>query len=73
MFTVKNTLIGAIVSAAGVMLMCFWKPSAEAFNAGRGPLAALLAMNHVWWLLGHLRLKDRVRQGKPGVWPAPSE
>jgi hypothetical protein len=70
MFTVKNTLAGALMSAAWVvwlMVAPLWDDSR--FSVMAGPFAAWGAMMHVWFLLAHLRLKDRARHGQPAVWP----
>ena len=73
MFTVKNTLVGAILTAAGVTFNLFWRPHIPEFDIGLGPMAAYGVMVHVWFLLGHLHLKRLAREGKPAVWPAPSK
>ena len=74
MFTVRNTLFGALLCAGWVLFLLvapLWRQGTDV--AFGGPLAAWAAMMHVWFLLAHLRLKERARQGKPGVWPVPSE
>lgn len=55
MFTVKNTFAGAILTGAGVLASLF-VPSLPS-----PALPAWLAVCHVWFLVGHLRLKDRAR------------
>ena len=63
MFTVKNTLFGAIAAAATVLLSPFLLNERIA-----GPMAAQMAMMHVWLLLGHRHLKQLAREGKPANW-----
>lgn len=62
MFTVRNTLFGAVANLALVLLAGWvkWIPAEAA------PLAAI---GHVWFLLGHLHLRREAREGRPGVWP----
>jgi hypothetical protein len=61
MFTVKNTLAGAIVMLVGLFVQMFVRYESPGFDAGRGPMAAWFGVLHVWFLIGHLRLKDRAK------------
>jgi hypothetical protein len=54
LFTVKNTLAGAVLSGLGLVAALFVPPPTAA-------LPAWLAVVHVWFLLGHMRLKDRAK------------
>ncbi len=67
MFTVKNTLFGAVVCALFVPFLLL-RPTGEASTDA--VLAAWAAMQHVWFLLGHLHLRRLARDGRPAVWPA---
>lgn len=60
MFTARNTLAGAVIAPIPVLLTILL-PNASGLGAAQGPLAAWAVMVHVWFLVGHLRLKDRER------------
>ena len=57
MFTVKNTPAGAIFSGVGLFSLSF--VATEAYPTPAFP--AIVAVQYVWFLLAHLRLKDRAR------------
>ena len=69
MFTVRNTLAGAVLCALFIPYLLF---AADGKDGKLGVLAAGAAMQHVWFLLGHLHLKKRAKAGMPAVWPFPS-
>jgi hypothetical protein len=61
MFTVGNTLFGAVASAV-LALLAGWVPFLPP------TLVPICVLGHVWFLLGHLHLRRLAREGKSAEW-----